>query len=234
MKVTYTFWNITPVLIRKTLYKCEKFISSPVSLGTIKCPVRLSQVRLSNVCLQLTTTTHQATSPVGRRMDNRTQRGAMVCKFYSTYESWRGNCACWNNDSWDLTPNIPIQSVQNWASGSAFSLSVLGVILMQGFGGCGFSTEKLVLWREGAASLPGVIFSPGSVSRCQKERVKKKFVCPTSRTSILLRRWLCIVIYYLYFTEWVPYVFLWGMVLIGREYVDTATDEIFPRKETCK
>ena len=143
-------------------------------------------------CLQPTMTTHQATSPVGRRLDSHTQCGAMVFKIYSTYESWKGNCACWNNDSWNLSPSILIWSVQNWASGCAFLLNILGWFWCSGFGVMDLAQRNwFVEERELLAYLVLVFFClyiPTSKKQNERNICLSHLLANASRTSILLGR----------------------------------------------
>ena len=131
--------------------------------------------------------------------NNSAQYGAVVFKPYLALESWRGNCACWNKDSCDLSSDILIQLVQNLTSRYASLLNILGDLDV---GVAGLQIKHRGTMEE-ATSLLHIIFFPLPWPK-KKEREWKKNL-PLKLLVYLgilipLERQPCIVICYLYFT----------------------------------
>lgn len=130
--------------------------------------------------------------------NNSTQYVAVVFKLYPALESWRGNCACWNKDSCDLSSDILIQLVQSLASRYASLLNILGdfdvgvVGLQNKYGGT----------MEEATSLLCIFFFllpwPQKNKKEWKKNLPLKFLVHLG-LFIPLERWPCTVICYLYF-----------------------------------
>lgn len=130
--------------------------------------------------------------------NNSAQYGPVVFKLYSALKSWRGNCACWNKDSCDLSSDILIQLVQNLASKYAFLLNILGDFDV-GVLGLQIKHRGTVEEATSLLCIFFLFFSPDLKKRKWKKNLPLNLLVHLG-ILIPLERQPCIVICYLYFT----------------------------------
>ena len=102
--------------------------------------------------------------------NNSAQYGAVVFKLYLALESWRGNCACWNKDSCDLSSDILIQLVHNLTSRYASLLNILGDLDV---GVAGLQIKHRGTMEE-ATSLLHIIVFPFTLTSKKKKKKKNE------------------------------------------------------------